>query len=103
MLIKSGLASDDLSQAPLDIEGARKLQQRSSEYQAVPARPKLEPLSVSRSKSTGACVDPHSPPIKPNSPNNSNNTTKNETTSPVFSSGGGGSTTKAGLEQVVRM
>ena len=50
MLIKSGLGSDDLhAMNPLDVEGAKRLQQMSARYQAhqTPARPGL----VTRSKS----------------------------------------------------
>ena len=56
MMIKSGLGSDDIHNlTPLDVEGAKRLQQMSARYQAAQTRP--IPGRMTRSKSDAGVVN----------------------------------------------
>lgn len=65
MLIKSGLGSEDLTTMnPLDVEGAKQLQQVSSQYQNTAlSRSNLQKAARGRSRTTGTMI-----PHEPNSP-----------------------------------
>jgi len=91
MLIKSGLGSEDLATMnPLDVEGAKKLQHVSSQYQSsVTSKSDLHKAAQGRSKTIGTSFDQSRPG------------TKNDQRSPI--SPIPEMRAKVGLEHVVHM